>query len=94
MAIKGTEKLAGKDNDAELGTEASGFASGGPFSCMDCLHRTPHSFDSSGNLVDSCSHPLVIGDDELTDKKLPDGTVEVDADDCCRYVRPKEQDND
>lgn len=72
----------------EMGTAVSGFSGGGPFTCMSCVHRTPHSNDKDGNLVDSCSHPVVMSDPELVDKKLPDGTIEIDFDDCCRFVRP------
>jgi GNAT superfamily N-acetyltransferase len=71
-----------------LGTKMSGFAGGGPFSCMDCIHRTPHSKNAAGEMVDSCKHPTVMADPELADRKLPDGTIEVDNDDCCTFVRP------
>jgi hypothetical protein len=74
----------------EFGTSATSFAEGGPFSCMDCVHRTPHSKDKTGKLVDSCSHPLVMKDPQLKHKKLPDGTIEVDHDDCCKFVWPNE----
>jgi len=74
----------------EIGTKASGFSGGGPFSCMDCVHRSPHSKRKDGSIADSCKHPKVMSDPELADDKLPDGTIEVDADDCCRYVRPHE----
>ncbi len=76
------------DQIEELGTKMSGFAGGGPFSCMDCIHRTPHSKNAEGVEVDSCKHPAVMDDPELQDRKLPDGTIEVDSDDCCRFVRP------
>lgn len=80
-------KLRGRTG--EVGTTASGFASTGPYSCMDCVWRTPHSKDKNGRLVDSCKHPVVMSDPELKDKKLPDGKIEVDASDCCRFVRPE-----
>ncbi len=79
------------DGIEELGTKASGFAGGGPFSCMDCVHRTPHSKNAAGEEVDSCKHPTVMGDPELASRKLPDSTIEVDNDDCCRFVRPTEK---
>jgi len=72
----------------DIGTKASGFAEGGPFSCMDCVHRTPHSKDAGGEEVDSCKHPEVMADPELKDRLLPDGTIKVGYDDCCNYVRP------
>jgi hypothetical protein len=79
---------------AELGTKMSGFTGGGPFSCMDCVHRTPHSKNAKGEEVDSCKHPDVMADPELADRKLPDGTIEVDADDCCRFVRPTKKESE
>jgi hypothetical protein len=78
----------------ELGTKMSGFTGGGPFSCMDCVHRTPHSKNAKGEEVDSCKHPDVMADPELADRKLPDGTIEVDADDCCRFVRPTKKESE
>jgi len=75
-------------NQDEVGTEDSGFSEGGPFSCMNCEWRTPHSQNAQGELVDSCSHPKVMKDAKLQSKKLPDGTIEVGWDDCCRFVRP------
>ena len=71
----------------KAGTKATGFYHDGPATCMDCVHRTPHSKDASGEERDSCSHPLVKQDSELQDKKLPDGTIEVDADDWCMFAR-------
>ena len=35
-----------------------------------------------------------MADPELAEKKLPNGTIEVDSDDCCRYVRPSRLDSD
>jgi hypothetical protein len=32
-----------------------------------------------------------MADPELTDRKLPDGTIKIDADDCCRFVRPNQE---
>src|SRR5208283_2282228 len=78
----------------ELGTKMSGFTGGGPFSCMDCVHRTPHSKNAKGEEVDSCKHPDVMADPELADRKLPDGTIEVDANDCCRFVRPTKKESE
>jgi hypothetical protein len=75
----------------DIGTKMSGFSGGGPFSCMDCVHRTPHSKDAKGEQQDSCKHPKVMADPELGDRKLPDGTIRVGYDDCCNYVRPHEK---
>ena len=86
--IKRMEARRDPNGIEELGTKASGFAGGGPFSCMNCVHRTPHSKNAAGEEVDSCKHPTVMDDPELQDRKLPDGTIEVDNDDCCRFVRP------
>lgn len=85
-------KKAGRTmNPEELGTQASGFSGGGPFTCMNCVWRTPHSTDENGEEVDSCRHPKVMADPELEDRKLPDGTIKVDYDDCCRFVRPPKE---
>ena len=94
--IQKAEKVDGetfKDEDGtmnpeELGTQASGFSGGGPFTCMNCVWRTPHSTDEGGKEVDSCRHPKIVADPDLEDRKLPDGTIKVDYDDCCRFVRP------
>ncbi len=76
------------DNTEDIGTKQSGFAEGGPFSCMDCVHRTPHSKDAKGEEVDSCKHPKVCSDPELKDRLLPDGMIRVGYDDCCNFVQP------
>ena len=91
MTPKGIEGLQDNSLYKETGTEDTGFSCGGPFSCMNCVHRTPHSKNASGKVVDSCKHPKVMKDPKLKDKRLPDGTIEVDEDDCCRYVRPPEE---
>jgi len=86
--IKKMEARKDPDQIEEFGTKMSGYAGGGPFSCMDCVHRTPHSKDANGEEVDSCKHPTVMADPELESRKLPDGKIRVDNDDCCRFVRP------
>ena len=83
--IEGTDK-------AKPGTELTGFCGGGPATCMNCLHRTPHSKDASGEEVDSCNHSMVKRDPGIeADRKLPDGTVKVDADDWCEFFRAPEK---
>lgn len=77
-----------KKHLAEYGTKDSGFAGGGPFSCMDCIHRTPHTALSETEVVDTCSHPDVMDDVELQDRKMPDGTIRIFYGECCGYVRP------
>jgi len=77
-------------NIEEYGTKASGFGEGGPFSCSDCVHKVL-SKNAAGEGVAACVHPTVMADPELVDRKLPDGTIEVDADDCCRFVRKPEK---
>ena len=84
-----TEVEVEAGQEEELGTKDSGFSNGGPFSCMNCIHRTPHSYDKDKKIVDSCKHPKVVNDKELESRKLPDDTIQVDKDDCCRYVRPE-----
>ena len=84
-----TEVEVEAGQEEELGTKDSGFSAGGPFSCMDCTHRTPHSYDKDKKIVDSCKHPKVVNDKELESRKLPDNTIQVNKDDCCRYVRPE-----
>jgi hypothetical protein len=79
-SVKGT----GED---QAGTTLTGFCGDGPATCMDCIHRTPHSKDENGEEVDSCNHKLVKLDPELTDRRLPDGTIRVDADDWCRFAQ-------
>ena len=73
----------------EIGTKDTGFAEGGPFTCMNCVHRS--HYGEGDEAVDSCHHPKVMADPKLKDRKLPDGSIEVDADDCCRYVRPPKE---
>ena len=89
--------LAGMEgiDKAKPGTELTGFCGGGPATCMNCLHRTPHSKDASGEEMDSCNHPLVKRDSGIeTDRKLPDGTVRVDADDWCELFRAPEKEEE
>ena len=71
-----------------IGTPTTGFAGQGPATCMHCVHRTPHSMNSAGEEVDSCSHPKVMADPALVHLKLPDGAIAVDFDDWCWYFRP------
>jgi len=80
------EKIKGTEYDM-AGSKLSGFWHDGPATCMDCRHRTPHSKNAEGVEVDSCKHPVVMVDPELQEKKLPDGTIEVDADDWCRFAQ-------
>jgi hypothetical protein len=87
-SVKGTEK-------DKAGTKLTGFCGGGVAECMNCRWRTPHSKNAQGEVVDSCSHPLVKADPELTDRRLPDGTIGVDHDDWCMFFRiPKDQERD
>jgi hypothetical protein len=79
-SVRGTE-------DDQAGTMLTGFYGDGPATCMDCIHRTPHSKTAEGEEVDSCNHKLVKLDPELTDRRLPDGTIKVDADDWCRFAQ-------
>lgn len=84
-----------EENQGEYGSPASGFADDGPFSCMDCIHRTPHSYDKDGNVVDSCRHPKVMSDPKLKDRKLPDGTIGgLSIRTCCEFVWPKPGEGD
>ena len=74
------------NSQAKRGTELSSFTGGGPATCMNCKHRTPHSKTAEGEEVDSCSHPVVMKDPEIPpEKRLPDGTIKVDADDWCEF---------
>ena len=79
-SVKGTE-------EDQAGTALTGFYGDGPATCMDCRHRKPHSKDANGEEVDSCNHKLVKLDPELADRRLPDGTIKVDADDWCRFAQ-------
>lgn len=85
MNPKGTEKLSGDDALGEFGTKESGFAGGGPFSCMNCVHM---KHVKNQDVV--CTHPEVNDDPALEDRDRTGGFVIVDFDDCCRYVRPAE----
>lgn len=68
----------------ELGTATSGFASEGPFSCADCIHKLSPSSSV-------CIHPVVVNDPELKTRKVPGG-IRVDLQtDCCRFVRPPKE---
>jgi hypothetical protein len=80
------ERIKGTEYDM-AGSKLTGFWHDGPATCMDCRHRTPHSKNAEGVEVDSCKHPVVMADPELQEKKLPDGTIEVDADDWCRFAQ-------
>jgi len=73
----------------EIGTKATGFAEGGPFTCMNCVWKD-HSTDD-GEVVDVCTHPKVNADPALQNRKNEAGLVIIDADDCCRYVRPPKE---
>lgn len=68
-----------------IGTKATGFAEGGPFSCNNCVWM-----DHENN-EDICSHPKVNADPELLHLKNKAGHVRVDFDDCCALVRPPEE---
>ena len=57
---------------------------------MACRFRTPHSEDAKGEEQDSCSHPKVMADAANKDRKLPDGTIEVDYDDWCRLFEKED----
>ena len=86
--IPGTEALGqprlGSILD-ETGTPCSGYATGGPYHCEDCIHKTKSD-------EPFCIHPKVVGDELLQDKLvLIDGrpVVKIDMEHgCCRYVRP------
>ena len=87
---KRNQKTGAEENKSDkdkVGTKLTGFSHDGPATCMHCTHRTPHSKNAQGEEVDSCSHPVVMRDPELSDKKLPDGTIEVDYDDWCIFAR-------
>lgn len=87
-SVKGTE-------DDQAGTALTGFYGDGPATCMDCIHRTPHSKDENGEEQDSCNHKLVKLDPELAERRLPDGTIKVDADDWCRFAqKPKKEEGE
>ena len=81
--LKGTGGL-GKET-GEVGTKASGFAEGGPFSCNNCVHMT--HVDNE----DVCTHPKVMSDPELKDRQNDKGQIRVDFTECCRFVRPKDE---
>lgn len=68
----------------ELGTKLSGFSSGGPFHCADCIHR-------EGNY---CVHPTVVSDPALEDRVEEEGVRLYNINsECCRFVRPSEVTN-
>lgn len=89
---KGEREYTGKF--AKVGTKASGFASGGPYHCEDCIHAL-HAASKTGNAA--CYHPAVMGDPDLPDmpdgtagseRKQDDGGIRVDAEvECCDFVR-------
>src|SRR5208337_1984655 len=70
------------EGQGEIGTKASGFAEGGPYSCNNCVWMIHEDNE------DVCSHPVVNADPELAQLKNDMGHVRVDFDDCCRFVRP------
>jgi len=82
----------GSSDTDKGGTKLTGFNHDGPATCMHCVHRTPHSQDEQGKQVDSCSHPLVMQDPELKDRKLPDGTIKVGYDEWCQFARAPQKD--
>lgn len=59
------------------GTAVSGFVTGSenppPRECGSCRWMA----------AGLCSHPQVMADSELDERKQVDGTIKVDADDCC-----------
>lgn len=69
-------------SNEEYGTKASGFAGGGPFSCKNCVHKKAMESQRV------CVHPKVNADPDLADRKRAGKFLIIDADDCCRYVRP------
>jgi hypothetical protein len=82
----GLEKLAEGSAFGEFGTKESGFAGGGPFSCMNCAHRRSVKDQAV------CGHPKVNDDPELKKRNRSGGFVIIGFDDCCRYVRPADED--
>lgn len=48
----------------------------GPFNCGNCIHMSD----------EVCIHPIMV---KLSAQPKKDDGVEVDADDCCSYVRRK-----
>lgn len=68
-----------KRNLNGIGTKLSGFADGGPFHCGNCV------FNENGY----CTHPKVMRDPELDDRKTSNGLVKIGPNDCCNYVVPK-----
>jgi hypothetical protein len=85
--IPGTERLAVPALRSvldETGTPESGYATGGPYHCEDCIHKTAKD-------EPFCIHPKVIGDSQLQDNLVQiDGrpAVKIDMErGCCRYVR-------
>lgn len=81
--VSGHRERESSANNAEYGTKASGFATDGPFSCKNCVHKM------STRGVAICTHPKVNDDPQLRQRaRGQNGYVIVDADDCCRYVRP------
>ncbi len=76
----------------EIGTKDTGFAEGGPFTCMNCVWRS--HYGEGDEAVDSCHHPKVTADSALEDRKLPDGSIKVGHDECCRFVRPPKKNAD
>lgn len=71
-----------------LGTKQSGFTGGGPFHCGNCIHKV-----MAGETA-VCKHPEVMSDPELVHLKQADGTIKVDANDCCNFVRPPKKENE
>jgi len=92
--IPGTESLGqprlGSIFD-KTGTPASGYATGGPYHCGDCIHKTKSD-------EPFCIHPRVVGDHDLQDKLvLIDGRPVVKIDmmhGCCEYVRQTRHEGD
>lgn len=61
-----------------IGSKLSGYSEEGKFDCEDCVHRDE----------DFCTHPVVLADPELDDRKSDRG-VQIDLEHgCCTYVRP------
>jgi hypothetical protein len=69
----------------EQGTPDSGYATGGPYHCEDCIHKTASD-------EPFCIHPKVLGDSCLQDQLVtingrPAAKINLEHG-CCRYVHP------
>lgn len=74
-----------KGNEAAQGTKLAGYEEHGPYHCEDCLHQ-------DGGL---CSHPAIMADPELEDRRNEDGFVQINLErGCCEYVNQPLEDED